>query len=156
MFAHCTVLTSKTSPQHAYTSFRAQNWECSASILGKLWWKIREWCKYTSRCFLKIDGILGNNKCRVNFNITLVDATLHQNVAPVSPCGSPWVTNNPVIFTIESTIANDNNTMVHAQVIASGVVINTTPIETNNLIEKEKIINYVNSTMNTGKVTDSY
>lgn len=61
------------------------------------------------------------------FDPTLVDSTSHFNVSTVSPCRSPGVTDNPVINTIQSSIADNYHSMSGFCVTVGFVGVNARP-----------------------------
>ena len=71
----------------------------------------------------------------VSFNFALVDAALHQDVALLPPSGSPRVTNDPVVDSVERAPPDDNNAVIDRHGVASWIGVDTTPVKENSVWE---------------------
>ena len=64
----------------------------------------------------------------IKFDVTFVDTALHKKVTRYSPVGAPWITDDPVVNSVEITPANDDNAVIDGLSITLHVVVNSAPI----------------------------
>ena len=65
------------------------------------------------------------------FNAAHIDTALEVDVTSLAPAGTPRVTNNPVVDTIEGSITDDDDGVVsvHWSAAASGIGVHAGPTE---------------------------
>ena len=69
----------------------------------------------------------------VSFDFALVDTALHQDVTLLSPSGSPPVTNDPIVDSVERAPPDDNNAVIDRHGVASCIGVDTTPVKKNSV-----------------------